>query len=158
MMISIEKLIRNRPRNFFHLIWCFCEFVTFPFVSWVRCGTWLYRFLIFATLLTFIWAVIRWNFGVFLMALFKVVPKWINYGSYRSVVLIRALSCDLPLISTKFSVHLKLVHWMACIQKRLKLQRWRNVSMLGNLISLLPSAEFSFKINCFQKYIFQEYE
>ena len=25
-----------------------CEFVTFPLVSWVRCGTWLYRFLIFA--------------------------------------------------------------------------------------------------------------
>ena len=32
----------------------FCEFVTFPLVSWVRCGTWLYRFLIFATLLTFL--------------------------------------------------------------------------------------------------------
>ena len=32
----------------------FCEFVTFPLVSWVRCGTWLYRFLIFATLLTLI--------------------------------------------------------------------------------------------------------
>ena len=31
----------------------FCEFVTFPLVSWVRCGTWLYRFLIFATLLTY---------------------------------------------------------------------------------------------------------
>ena len=30
----------------------FCEFVTFPLVSWVRCGTCLYRFLIFATLLT----------------------------------------------------------------------------------------------------------
>ena len=29
----------------------FCEFVTFPLVSWVRRGTWLYRFLIFATLL-----------------------------------------------------------------------------------------------------------
>ena len=29
----------------------FFEFVTFPLVSWVRCGTWLYRFLIFATLL-----------------------------------------------------------------------------------------------------------
>ena len=29
-----------------------CEFVTFPLVSWVRCGTWLYRFLIFAPLLT----------------------------------------------------------------------------------------------------------
>ena len=30
----------------------FCEFVTFPLVFWVRCGTWLYRFLIFAPLLT----------------------------------------------------------------------------------------------------------
>ena len=30
-----------------------CEFVTFPLVSWVRCGTWLYWFLIFAPLLTF---------------------------------------------------------------------------------------------------------
>ena len=30
----------------------FCEFLTFPLVSWVRCGTWLYRSLIFATLLT----------------------------------------------------------------------------------------------------------
>ena len=29
-----------------------CEFVTFPLVSWVRCGTLLYRFLIFASLLT----------------------------------------------------------------------------------------------------------
>ena len=29
-----------------------CEFVTFPLVSWVRCGTWLYWFLIFAPLLT----------------------------------------------------------------------------------------------------------
>ena len=32
---------------------CNCEFVTFPLVSWVRCGTLLYRFLIFALLLTF---------------------------------------------------------------------------------------------------------
>ena len=31
-----------------------CEFVTIPLVSWVRCGTSLYRFLIFAPLLTFI--------------------------------------------------------------------------------------------------------
>ena len=29
-----------------------CEFVTFPLVSWVRCGTLLYRFLILAPLLT----------------------------------------------------------------------------------------------------------
>ena len=31
-----------------------CEVVTFPVVSWVRCGAWLYRFLIFAFFLTFI--------------------------------------------------------------------------------------------------------
>ena len=30
----------------------YCEFVTFQLVSWVRFGTWLYRFLIFAPLLT----------------------------------------------------------------------------------------------------------
>ena len=29
-----------------------CEFVTFRLVSWVRCGTWLYWFLIFALFLT----------------------------------------------------------------------------------------------------------
>ena len=29
-----------------------CEFVTFPLVSWVRCGTGLYRSMIFAPLLT----------------------------------------------------------------------------------------------------------
>ena len=30
----------------------YCEFVTFSLVSWVWCGTWLYRFLIFVPLLT----------------------------------------------------------------------------------------------------------
>ena len=33
----------------------YCEFVTFPLVSWVRCGTWLYRFLIFAPFLTLLY-------------------------------------------------------------------------------------------------------
>ena len=31
-----------------------CEFVTFPLVYWVRCGTRLYQFLIFAPLLTLV--------------------------------------------------------------------------------------------------------
>ena len=31
-----------------------CEFVTFPLVSLVRCGTYLYRFLSFAPLLTLV--------------------------------------------------------------------------------------------------------
>ena len=30
------------------------ELVTFPLVSWVRCGTYMYRFLIFAPLLTYL--------------------------------------------------------------------------------------------------------
>ena len=34
--------------------WSNCEFVTFPLVYWVRCFTSLYRFLIFAPLLTFL--------------------------------------------------------------------------------------------------------
>ena len=38
-----------------------CEFVTFPLVSWVRCATWLYRFLIFAPLLTLIWIKAAWH-------------------------------------------------------------------------------------------------
>ena len=38
----------------------YCEFVTFPLVSWVRCGTWLYRFLIFAPLLT-LYAILNIN-------------------------------------------------------------------------------------------------
>ena len=29
-----------------------CDFASFPLISWVRCGTLLYRFLIFAPLLT----------------------------------------------------------------------------------------------------------
>ena len=29
-----------------------CEFFTFPLISWVRCGTWLYRFLICAPFFT----------------------------------------------------------------------------------------------------------
>ena len=35
------------------IVMCNCEFVTFPLVSWIRCGTSLYRFLIFALFLTF---------------------------------------------------------------------------------------------------------
>ena len=31
-----------------------CKFITFLLVSWVKCDTWLYRFLIFAPLLTLI--------------------------------------------------------------------------------------------------------
>ena len=35
----------------------YCEFVTFQLVSWVSCGYWLYRFLIFALFLILLWNV-----------------------------------------------------------------------------------------------------
>ena len=34
-----------------------CEFVTFPLVSLVMCGTWLYRFQIFVPLLTLLFII-----------------------------------------------------------------------------------------------------
>ena len=40
----------------------YCEFVTFPLLSWVRCGTWLYQFLIFAPLLTLKVLSFLWTF------------------------------------------------------------------------------------------------
>ena len=51
------------------LVWgVYCEFVTFPLISWVGCGTWLYRFLIFAPLLTMTliwksWVLTFWPLG-----------------------------------------------------------------------------------------------
>ena len=41
----------------------YCEFVTFPLVSWVGCGTWLYRLLIFAPLLTLLSSLIAHPWG-----------------------------------------------------------------------------------------------
>ena len=38
----------NFSRIAFSFVMANCGVVTFPFVSWVRCGAWLYRFLIFA--------------------------------------------------------------------------------------------------------------
>ena len=42
------------PTSWLSFVVSNCEFVTFPLVSWVRCGTWLHRFLIIAPLLTLI--------------------------------------------------------------------------------------------------------
>ena len=61
-----------------------CEFVTFPLVSWVRCGTWLYRFLIFAPLITmqivndFVWIL----FVVMYMKVVYLTTKSIQIKPY----------------------------------------------------------------------------
>ena len=47
-------------------------------------------------------------------------------------------------------VHLKPVHWMACIQKRFKLQCWRNVICRVILCRCCPLLIFLFEINCFK--------
>ena len=53
-----------------------CDIVTFPLVSWVKCGTWLYRFLIFAPLLTLV--------GQLAILLVIIVMSWLRYGNDNS--------------------------------------------------------------------------
>ena len=65
-----------------------CEFVTFPLVSWVSCGIWLYRFLIFAPLLTFI----KW---------IKITKHifTINVNlNYPDALFMNAMKCEIMLI------------------------------------------------------------
>ena len=72
-VISVLVLLCFRARMFIDALWSpvgkglsswlsfvmsNCEVVTFPLVSWVRCGAWLYRFLIFAPFLT-LWSAIH---------------------------------------------------------------------------------------------------
>ena len=59
-----------------------CEFVNFPLVSWVTCGTWLYRFLIFAPLLTLIQTV--WHYDGFPEIIFRKSWFWIPQRSQNT--------------------------------------------------------------------------
>ena len=52
-----------------------CEFVTFPLVSWVRCGTSLYRFLIFAPLLIFV-RICNYNAKSLIWCMLLLVTLW----------------------------------------------------------------------------------
>ena len=51
-----------------------CEVVTFPLVSWVKCGAWLYRFLIFALFHT-------------LHSFFKVASERNDKNQFVSIIL-----------------------------------------------------------------------
>ena len=52
--ILLKFVLGSEKADLLALVLMFnCEFVTFPLASWVRCGAWLYRFLIFAFVLTF---------------------------------------------------------------------------------------------------------
>ena len=62
-----------------------CAFVTFPLVSVVRCGTRLYRFLIFAPLLTFVTRILKMVYTWSLMAVYAFVNS--RHAAYESRVI-----------------------------------------------------------------------
>ena len=55
-----------------------CEFVTFPLVSWVRCGTWLYQLLIFAPLLTLVIKELALQLNISYTQLWVLPSRWIK--------------------------------------------------------------------------------
>ena len=101
----------------------FCEFVTFPLVSWVRCGTGLYRFLIFATLLLcFIsnsclfrpinlsTTLTSLSFLLFLNCFFLFTPdeKWVISGNLGTLIFPMTKSCAGSLMHNASVVPLKM--------------------------------------------------
>ena len=82
-----------------------CEFFTFPLVSWVRLGAWLYRFLIFAPLLTFpIWCPVS-----------GVVLDCIDYWSLPSLILCYAVSSVCSLHSCGHLLVNDRALWLSCV-------------------------------------------
>ena len=73
-----------------------CEFVTFPFVSWVRCGTWSYRSLIFEPLFTLT------SWLSFLMSICEFVSfplvSWVRCDAWLYQFLIFALFLSLLML------------------------------------------------------------
>ena len=55
-----------------------CEFATFPLGSWVRCGTWLYRFLIFAHLLTSLARTAWWGSTICVLMELRYICNYIS--------------------------------------------------------------------------------
>ena len=51
---ALVSSARKELTSWFSFVMYKCDVVTFPLFSWVRCGAWLYRFLIFALFLTFV--------------------------------------------------------------------------------------------------------
>ena len=81
----------------------FCEFVTFPLVSWVRCGTWLYRFLIFAPFLTFRFNLIC-NMTTFIKKCFDLLTQ--SQGP-RVCWRLRGTLCSIPFLTCNMTTFRK---------------------------------------------------
>ena len=81
-----------------------CKFVTFPLVSWVRCGTCLYRFLIFAPLLTLIriHAVCPLLPSQILICLYSCR---LYYSVYSCIIVLYLLLCALLKVGNNESIY-----------------------------------------------------
>ena len=115
-IISVLFWLCFRDRLFIDALWSpagltswlsfvtsYCEVITFPLVSWIRCGTWLYRFLNFAIFLTFFYCACLsyiWQ-RLFIDALWSLAGKGLT--SWLSFVM---SNCDV--------VTFPLVSWVRC--------------------------------------------
>ena len=90
-----------------------CEFVTFPLVSWVGCGTWLYQFLIFAPLLTF--GLLHIIFHTFVPELWSLIYTKIsfplNVSRTKERILPNFIYAFILTRSTMGLLHIVFLHW-----------------------------------------------
>ena len=49
LLMSCLHILGKRLTSWLSFVMSYCDVLTFPLASWVRCGAWLYGFLIFAT-------------------------------------------------------------------------------------------------------------
>ena len=137
-----------------------CEIVTFPLVSWVRCGAWLYRFLIFFLFLTFICKLVEqkfvWKTKVATMPTYDKQP--LNYSSQkRNSQWLRALVCSISYYPLQI-VQMMILGWPWRTSSRTNLiQNAFNVGKIfetlifGNLFKakvIILVSYFSYKLHC----------
>ena len=107
----VDPRCENLPRYLLALV-CgvFCEFVTFPLVSWVRCGTWLYRFLIFATLLLWLSEL----FCLCCVAALKSLPAL----SFNALIFpILRIVCTISFHYSLSLLYLLVISWFICFRR-----------------------------------------
>ena len=130
-----------------------CEFVTFPLVSWVRCGTWLYRFLIFAPLLTLLLIVTPivgdCNCSMFCSTLLYVPICFaiLLMGKRVLVELLSVSSCCLVIVVMFFLavpwVYLQFVFWICLSYSPTILENKANMySLIGLLLYKKSDLEY----------------
>ena len=107
-----------------------CDVVTFPLVSWVRCGVGLYRFLIFALFLTFLCICFVGIGGLTYTSVsdsvFLTKTWWFHVASVKYIPLSRHLNDD-----------------------RIVFTSFKGAKMMGTLNIDLSIFQHNISINCF---------